>query len=426
VREVVEVAEVVLRAIRERKLRGERLDVPGREGEQTSITWFLDDPNSPSEVLDETGVYKIPVAGGRAWGQSVLGVDGSSRRFSTPYGFLVLATVALALGPLPLFEYPSMGYEYPVRRVLSEPFAATYESLGVKHSLIATRSPAGHPYEPPPLSSSPEEGGSSEGYTPAEVAHEVRTRLETLGLKVSVEELREGSLVILDGPLYQRPWGSDVSRNPYLRDDWRELTRERVEVLEEASRSGVVVLGSVKRLDKSRLLVRVHWSLSEALGLNCPRQENDQAEAVCLASLYVKKHGLRGLSPLLIGPLKARVSDPLKKQLGIEPPEYVYSYVVVPQLPYNGYLDVPCGVLRLEVLSEVYESEGVEVFFRALSEGFTQGPPLPIAQAFADAFCRQSSRNLFNYLCSRALTEGIDLSYDTQLAFSRAGEEYAE
>ena len=425
-RAILEVVESVFQAFKERKLRGERLGAPGDEGGQTTLDWFLDDPNSSSEVLDETGVYEVPVIGGSAQEWSVLGVDGSSRRFSTPYGSLALATVSLTWGPLPLFDYPPLGYEYPVRSVLQEPFIATYEGLGVKHELVATTSPAGHPYEPPLSGSIEEKGGKQKGYTLAEIAHETRTRLETLGLKVAAEVLHKGGLVILDGPLYQKPWTREVIKNPHLRDDWRELTVERVRVLERAGSSGIAVVGSVKRLDKSRLLVEAHGSLSGKLGLSFPRHENDQAEAVRLASLYIKKHKLKGLRPLLIGPLKAKISDEPKERLGVDPPEYVFAYVVVPQLPYDGSLDVPCGVLRLEVLREVYEKEGVGVFFRALSEGFTQGPPLPPAQAFADARCRQTSRALFEYLCRTALTEGIELSYGTWLAFSRAGEEYAE
>jgi len=98
----------------------------------------------------------------------------------------------------------------------------------------------------------------------------------------------------------------------------------------------------------------------------------------------------------------------------------------LPQLPYSGSLDAPCGVLRLEVLREVYDNKGLDVFFRALGEGVMQGLPLPSAQAFADARCRQTSRALFEHMCSTALMEGVELTYDTLLVYNRAGEEYAE
>jgi len=62
-----------------------------------------------------------------------------------------------------------------------------------------------------------------------------------------VREAREGDLILLDGPLYQRPWTRELQKSPHLKDDWRELTRERVETLKESSDSRVAVVGSVKQ-----------------------------------------------------------------------------------------------------------------------------------------------------------------------------------
>jgi hypothetical protein len=424
-RKVVEAMETVVSAVKARRLRGARLAAPGDGGVvQPTLDYYSDAPDSYSRPLDETGIHVV-TAGRRAERARVLGVDGSSRRFSTPYGSLALATVALTYGPLPLLDYPPLGYDYPIRCEPAQPFIATYAALGVRHELVATESPAGHPYEPPPpLSSSEEE---KRGYALADIAHEVRTRLETLGLGIAVREAREGDLVLLDGPLYQRPWTREVRKSPHLKDDWRELTRERVEVLEESADGRVAVVGSVKRLDKSRLLAKAHGTMCDRLGFDAvPPQDNDQAEAIQLASLYVEENGLSGFEPLLIGPLLMRPPDELKSDFGVDMPEIVYSYVVVPRLPYCGSLDVACGVLRLEVLKEVYDSEGLDVFFQALSEGVTQGLQLPPAQAFADARCRQTSRALFEHLCGLALTEGLELSYETLLEYNRAGEEYAE
>ena len=420
-----EAMEIVVKTLRERRKRGERLSAPGDSGiEWITLDWFSDAPDSFSQTLSETGVHVVPTVGNRARGTSILGVDGSSRRFSTPYGSLALATVALTLGPLPLVDYPPLGYEYPISCGLTEPFIAAYATLGVKHELIATESPAGHPYEPPPSLGGSE--GGRKGYALADIAHEVRTKLETLGLKIAMQAAEEGSLILLDGPLYQRPWRHEVRRSPYLKDDWRELTRERVEALREASKRGIAVVGSVKRLDKSRLLVKAHGSLSSSVGFTFPPQENDQAEVIQLVSFYVKKGKLNVFEPLLVGPLSMKPSEELKSEVGVDMPELVYSYVVLPQLPYSGDLDAPCGVLRLEALREVYDSENLDVFFRALEEGVMQGLPLPPAQAFADARCRQTSRALFEQMCRTALMEGVELTYDTWLVYNRAGEEYAE
>ena len=422
---LAEAIEIAIGTIKTRKLRGEGLHAPGDSGiEWITLDWFSDAPDSFSQALDETGVHTVPAAWRHVQGTRIVGVDGSSRRFSTPYGSLALATVALTLGPLPLIDYPPLGYEYPISCGLTEPFIAAYATLGVKHDLIATESPAGHPYEPPPSLGGSE--GGRKGYALADIAHEVRTRLETLGLRIAVQAAEEGSLILLDGPLYQRPWRHEVRRSPYLKDDWRELTRERVETLREASERGIAVVGSVKRLDKSRLLVKAHGSLSGCLGFTFPPQENDQAEVIQLVSFYVKKGKLSGFEPLLVGPLSMKPSEELKSEIGVDMPELIYSYIVLPQLPYSGSLDSPCGVLRLEVLREVYDSENLDVFYRALGEGVMQGLPLPPAQAFADARCRQTSRALFEQMCKTALMEGVELTYDTWLVYNRAGEEYAE
>jgi hypothetical protein len=421
---VVEPLEVIVGAVKARRLWGARSTALSGGGvARTTLDFYSDAPGSYSRTLDETGIHVV-TAGRRAERVRVLGVDGSSRRFSTPYGSLALATVALTYGPLPLLDYPPLGYDYPIRCEPAQPFIAAYAALGVRHELVATESPAGYPYEPPPLDGSEGRGG----YTLADLEDEDRTRLETLGLRVAVREAREGDVVLLDGPLYQRPWAQEVRRSPHLRDDWRVLTRERVEVLEEGAGGRVAVVGSVKRLGRSRLLVRVHDAVCDRLGLDAvPPQDNDQAEIIQLASLYVEENGLSGLRPLLLGPLLLRPPDELKSEFGVDVPEIVYSYVVVPRLPYRGSLDVPCGVFRLEVLKEVYDSEGLDAFFRALSEGVTQGPQLPPAQAFADARCRRTSRALFELLCRLALAEGLELSRETLLEYyNRAGEEYAE
>jgi hypothetical protein len=418
--DVVEAIQEAVMRLKERRDRGEHISAPSDSG----IDWFLDAPDSSSKLLDETDIYEVPMKWEPVQGSQMVGVDGSSRRFSTPYGSLVIATVALTSGPLPLIDYPPISYEYPVRVELTSPFMATYKTLGVEHDLIATESPGGHLYEPL-ISPSSSEGGVK-GYAIADIAHEVRISLETLGLKIAVEVVPDKSLILLDGPLYQRTWSREIRRNPYLRDDWRELTKERIEVLKKASEDGFIVLGSVKRLDKSQHLVKIHGSLLGKFGLPFQPQENDHAETIFLASLHVRKRKLSGYGPLLIGPFSLNPSQDVKNEVGIDIPEIIYSYVVIPQMPFTGDLNTPCGVLRLEVLRSDYEKEGIKVFFRALSEGIRQALPLPIAQFYADYRCKRTSKAFFDHICRTALMEGVELSYETWLTFNQVGEEYAE
>ena len=234
-------------------------------------------------------------------------------------------------------------------------------------------------------------------------------------------------MAIIDGPLYQRPWGRDIFRSEQLKRDWGELTRRRIEVLERARGEGVIVAGSVKRLDKSRLLVRAHGSLAGTLEIVYPPQDNDQAEAVALARRYIKERGLKDFRPLLIGPLKMRPPQNLAKDLGIDPPDIAYSYIVIPHLPYRGSLEGHCSVLRVELLWDTYEglcSRSVDVFFLLAAEGFVR-LGLPPAQDFAHRRCNKLSHALFEEMCRRALSEGIDLTYDTYDMFAR-GAAYEE
>jgi hypothetical protein len=423
-----EVLKLATSILRSRKYnRNFMMSTPEESGiEWSTLDWFSDAPDVESKEIDETGMHKVPVVGGTPATQ-IIGVDGSSRRFSTPYGAFAIATVAMALGPSLFADYPPLEYEYPVRWELKTPFVATYASEDIgKHDLITTESPADHPYLPP--SSSSASGSTSGGYALADIAHEVRTRLETLGLKVAASIGQAGSLILLDGPLYQRPWKLEVRKSRYLKEDWEKLTEERLNALREACGRRIAVVGSVKRLDKSRLIVKAHGTLIKALNLFSafPPQENDHAEAVQLARAYVAQHSLRGLEPLLIGPLRMVPPAKLQDEISVEVPEIVYSYAVIPLLPYNGSLDkTPACIIRLEALDEVYEKEGLRVFFRALSEGFTGNPLLPRAQVIADARCKYTSRRLFEQICKYALTEGVELSYNTWMAL-HAGESYAE
>jgi hypothetical protein len=424
-----EVLKLAMSILRSRKYRNFSLSAPEESGvEWSTLDWFSDAPDVESKEVNETGLHKVPVLGGVP-ATRIIGVDGSSRRFSTPYGAFVIATVAVTLGHSLFIDYPPLEYEYPVRWELKAPFMATYASEDIeKHTydLIATKSPAGYPYLPPRSSST--SGSTSGGYALADMAHEVRTKLETLGLRAAASIGHARSLILLDGPLYQRPWRLEVRRSRYLKEDWKRLTEERVNALREAYNRGIAVIGSVKRLDKSRLIVKAHGTLIKALRLSSPfpPQENDHAEAVQLARAYVAQHSLRGLDPLLIGPLHIVPPAKLQDKIGVKMPEIVYSYVVIPMLPYNGNLDrTPCRVIRLEVLSEVYEKEGLGVFFRVLSEGFTGNPLLPRAQVIADARCKHTCKRLFEQMCRYALVEGVELSYSTWMAF-HVGESYAE
>jgi hypothetical protein len=419
--EIIDAIKEAINSLKEIKSQGKIL----RALPDSRIDWFLDAPESNVQPLDNSGIYFVPTKSEPVQGDRLVAVDGSSRRFSTPYGSLAIATVAISYGPLPLIDYPPVQYKYPVDVRLESPFIVTYNSLGIQHKLIATKSPGGHPYEIPVAGGTSEE--INKGYALADMAHEIRTSLETLSLKIVAESIPGVSFVLLDGPLYQRTWTHEIHTNPYLKDDWKELNRERIEILKNASEKGIIIAGSVKRLDKSQHLVKIHGSMLQRLGLKFfPPQENDQAEAILIARRFVEKYKIKDYRPLLIGPFSLSPSQTVKTEMGIDIPDVVCSYLVVPRMPFMGDLDTACGVLRLEVLRSDYEEKGLEIFFRILKEGIHPTLPLPIPQFYADHRCKRTSRAIFEHICRTALSEGVELDYNTWLTFTQTGVDYGE
>jgi hypothetical protein len=64
-----EAMEIIVKTLRERRTRGERLSAPGDSGiEWITLDWFSDAPDSFSQTLSETGVHTVPTVGNRARG----------------------------------------------------------------------------------------------------------------------------------------------------------------------------------------------------------------------------------------------------------------------------------------------------------------------------------------------------------------------
>jgi len=211
--QAVDAISSVVNAIGERRKTGQIF----RGAFNTEIDWFFDEPEA-SEPLPDTEIRKVAIPEDKD-SMPVLGIDGSSRRFMTPYGGFALATLAVSLGRLPLLDYPPLHYRYIIDPQPT-PFIAAYTNLNVNSSLVRTSSPSGYPYQ---------EEGASEGerrsFALADMAHEIRTILETHGIRLSLELLEPLSrslggvkpLLLLDGPLYQRPWRSQVLKSGVLR-----------------------------------------------------------------------------------------------------------------------------------------------------------------------------------------------------------------
>lgn len=376
----------------------------------SSIDWFIDSAER-SEELPESGIYLIR---NEVKDLKIVGVDGSSRRFSSPYGGFVIATIAISWGSLVIGDYPPL-YPYLITIPSNIPFIATYSSMNVSSDLILTESPSGNPYE----------DESNIRVSLADIAHEIRTELETYGLRLALAGLRRlgNGIIILDGPLYQRPWKTELKRHPVLREDWKVLTRERVNVIKDIwDNYGIPIVSSVKRLEKSTYIVRMHSILLNYLKKPFPLQRNDVAESFVVADEFVRENKISDVSPILIGPF---LIEPLKLGVpeDVKAPDIVYSYLVIPSIPYvNRIDDIPKCVLRLEVTKEVYKKYGLDIFRNVVSD-LLISKGLFASQFYADNRCKKTSRILFSYLCREAIYRGIELSYDTRMSFMYAGGE---
>jgi len=413
----LEVVQNLMEAISQKKKEGYIF----RGSYNTTLDLFADQPES-SEPLPESGIHALSMSTSPTSRTYILGIDGSSRRFMTPYGGFALATVAVTLAHVPVLDYPPLHYEYPLDLHSREPqaYIATYEGLRAESPYVTTTSPGGNPFLEDTSSS-----GQKGGYALADMAHEIRTELETFGLHLSIELAEALSrslgsspgrnfLLLLDGPLYQRPWKAEVLRTT-LAEDWKVLTERRVKVLERARERGVPVVGSVKRLEKSTFLVRIHGTLMGYLGEPFSKQGNDFAEVCALLRSYIRKRNLTGYDAFLVGPFLIRARN-LGVPEEVNAPDIVYSYLAVPVLPYTGGSeDVSFNVLRLELSKDQYDKFGFDIFKEVLNEGFLTSLGLPVPQASADRRCKDTSRAIVESAAEIAFRMGVEISYETRM-----------
>lgn len=340
-----------------------------------------------------------------------IGIDGGSRRLETPYGSFAMAAVCVCHENILMMDYPPLLRARRITRLV--PFIAAQSHLDVPPNFFIKQSPAQHPYD--------------ETYKIADVAHEIRTELETFALDELVPEALKlfgmnprDVLVILDGPLYQTVWRY-IEWVPNLKDDWVVLTRRRVGAIDKLiNEYGIPIVASVKRLDKSKYLLACgargpHGLIENILGVKIPRQSNDQAEAYAMAEAFIGVRRLIGLVPIVIGPFKIAASAMVPPE--VKAPDRAYVYAIVPKALWPpSHVDIISTVFRLETTLELYEQIGFDIFLMALADtGYTFG--LPCSQAWADHYSKRLCTNIYKQACGAILTQGLSLSYDTLVAY---------
>jgi len=315
-------------------------------------------------------------------GESFIGIDGSSRILDS-----FVATLAVAAATA-VDRHGNVYLDLPLLRgrVLEThvPFVALAfdvdpgDALGSVPAWITTVSPSGTRYH--------------RDYYRTQMAHEVRTALETEALRMVLE--KRGERILLDGPVYPLPaflFGSRV-RGEY-KEAYEVLIDRRLEVLRGRERR---VIGVVKRLDLS------HWisksgGAGSLTGTQCSGLNDLQVMQLMLARL--RREGIpKPYTPVVAGPL---VLDPLDTSF---PRKYMY-YVVIPSRPYDP---VSFTYLRLEALFDPGDDLG-----RILGDFSSRLAPLPLSVVAADKRSRRIVRCLASELYGLLRGEGVAFTYET-------------
>ena len=219
-----------------------------------------------------------------------------------------------------------------------------------------------------------------------DIADEIRTEAETLGLK---EVIRDHDYVILDGPIYPTPleitegFALDTEARKMHRVAYGKLVSERIQALNDK------VISVVKRLENSRKI----YSVDEVKKIVGDINAKDVTILEIIDERYCKQ---KNSYVCIVGPFKIqyklKVEHEGKVVLDDVPPKY--SYYVIIRL--NRHLNP--NFLRIESISEkmAKEPENNEYLHVVLSS-ISLKTLLPSYIELADKESKKVARSLFIY-----------------------------
>ncbi len=222
---------------------------------QTTIDYYIieDRDPGPSKPLEPDARNPLLEAGDPAGqgGYTPIGLDTSSGIIRTPFFNIVIVTGSLSTPRIPeLYDHPEV-YTYPVKPRIRPPYIilGTDSEAEEEGSGITTRNPLGSPY--------------GYNYSPERIADEYRMWTENWllsdPLHQALEEeanTRATPVVLVDGPLFQTPQlVSRITGNPEPGGLWHTMISDRISIIRKYEDNGIPVIGIVKRIDQSRLLV---------------------------------------------------------------------------------------------------------------------------------------------------------------------------
>ncbi|MCC5998155.1 MAG: hypothetical protein LM573_03675 [Thermofilum sp.] len=109
--EIIDAIKEAINSLKEIKSQGKIL----RALPDSRIDWFLEVADSNVQPLDNSGIYFVPTKSEPVLEDRLVAVDGSSRRFSRPFGSLAIMRARSAVGEVEYVEYVSGALERVAR-----------------------------------------------------------------------------------------------------------------------------------------------------------------------------------------------------------------------------------------------------------------------------------------------------------------------
>ncbi len=347
--------------------------------------------------------------------REIAGVDGSSRVLYFAHGNVALAVTTLLYGSGGAHIY----YTYPPLR----PFNTSRERPALGAAVLAFQ-PA--PVDAPETVSGvrlrpPSYRGARVGeflreafyrydaeYSTKMMENEVRVLQENEMIGWASSRLGTGSLLMVDGPLFNTPGifermrellGEKPSRLKVYLESWLTLVVERARLVEDAVRRGVDVVGVVKRLHASRVLVAAQGSIPAMNDLSLVQQMVGGSSA-----------GAKPYAPMLLGPLETVID---LEALGLGRLAKYSYYVVLPRHPLTSRVG-EFRVFRVELPGPIFRDDErkARVLHTVLSEASRSPDHYPRPISAADRVCRSAAASLAAHVYMSLSGYSIP-SYDT-------------
>ncbi len=310
-------------------------------------------------------------------GLNVYAIDSSSRGLQAPGAYALVSAVSISAWRPPLvYDNPPV-YSYPWE-----------------------------PEEEPPAFAETIPGSRPQGYSPEAALDEARVKQENWALAALAEHLDQGSIVLVDGPVFLIPSPHHLRQLPQAyRDNWLRLLEARAMAVRSLEDRGVPVIGVVKRIEHSRLIERTQELL--ALASRCLGEEWTGPDSLALDTLLrctARKPGRVYLTPRL--------------QVDVEGIEgwgtgKIVEYMVVPR---GRWQTGPARAYRLEYTGrslELLEELGLQPHHVIALDSLARGSLEPLTIAHSDRRAKNITRALSLHLYHELRAQGIPVSYSS-------------